>query len=174
MCRSPFRVPRWALLLLVAVLSACGSGAATEADRRLVLDGMIEEVRTAFPDVPTATPADVAQWLAADDVVLVDVRSDEERAVSTLPGALTADDFEGRLEELAGRRVVAYCTIGRRSAEYAERMSELGVEVHNLEGSILAWTHDGGTLVADGQVTRELHVFGRRWDLAADGYRTTW
>ncbi|MDE2752464.1 MAG: rhodanese-like domain-containing protein, partial [Gemmatimonadota bacterium] len=92
----------------------------------------------------------------------------------TLPGAITSEEFEARLQELADRTVVAYCTIGRRSSEYVRRMARRGVDMLNLEGSVLAWTHAGGQLVNDGVPTRRLHVYGRRWNLAADGYQTIW
>jgi sodium/bile acid cotransporter 7 len=53
-------------------------------------------------------------------------------------------------------------------------MGRRGVDVLNLEGSVLAWTHAGGPLVRDGVSTKRLHVYGRRWNLAADGYETVW
>ena len=75
---------------------------------------------------------------------------------------------------MSGRRIVAYCTIGVRSSNFAREMAELGIEVSNLSGSILAWTHEGGALESDGRETERVHVYGPRWDLAADGYEMVW
>ncbi len=146
----------------------------SEAARRAVLERMIEDIREDYPDVPTITAGALRDSLGSGGIVLVDVRTDEERSVSTLPGAIGAEEFESRLKELAGRTVVAYCTVGVRSSNYSRQMLVRGVEVLNLEGSVLAWTHVRGQLVRDGAATDRVHVFGRRWNLAADGYRSVW
>ena len=170
--------PLLAAVATLAGLSAPGAAVAqsraAEAERRVVLERMVEEVGEDYPDVATISAAALRDALPEGDLVLVDVRTDAERRVSTLPGAITSEEFEARLQELAGRTVVAYCTIGRRSSEYVRRMARRGVDMLNLEGSVLAWTHAGGQLVNDGTPTRRLHVYGRRWNLAADGYQTIW
>lgn len=167
-----------AAALALALLSPFGTVAAqsrdTEEGRRLIMERMIEEIREDHPDVATISAAALREALPSGDFVLVDVRTERERRVSMLPGAIPASEFERRLAELAGRTVVAYCTIGARSSSYARRMGRSGVDVLNLEGSVLAWTHAGGPLVQGGAPTRRLHVYGRRWDLAADGYETVW
>ena len=158
----------------VAAAPASAQSPPTEAERRAALERMIEDIREDYPDVATITAAALRESLGSGDIVLVDVRTDRERGVSTLPGAISADEFESRQEELAGQTVVAYCTVGVRSSNYVREMRRRGVEVLNLEGSVLAWTHIGGQLVLDGMATDRVHVYGRRWNLAADGYRTTW
>ena len=104
------------------------------------------------------------------------MRALEGDALAFLPGAVSAKDFESRLEELLakGRTVVAYCTVGARSSAYARRMGERGIRVLNLEGGVLAWTHAGGDFVSAAGSTRRVHVAGRRWNLAADGYEAVW
>ncbi|MDE2784791.1 MAG: rhodanese-like domain-containing protein [Gemmatimonadota bacterium] len=179
MSQLPSRfVPLLAAFATLAGLSAPGVAAAqsraAEAERRVILERMVEEVGEDYPDVATISPVALRDALPEGDLVLVDVRTEAERRVSTLPGAITSEEFEARLQELAGRTVVAYCTIGRRSSEYVRRMARRGVDMLNLEGSVLAWTHAGGQLVNDGVPTRRLHVYGRRWNLAAAGYQTIW
>ena len=148
----------------------------TEAGRRAILERTVAAIKSDHPDVATITAAALREALPTGNFVLVDVRTDKEREVSTLPGAITAKDFESRLEELVaeGRTVVAYCTIGARSSSYARAMGKRGVKVLNLEGSVLAWTHAGGDFVSESGPTRRVHVYGRRWNLAADGYETVW
>lgn len=162
-----------ALLLPAAVLA---QDRKTEAGRRALVERMAAEIRADHPDVATITAAALKDSLADGNFILVDVRTDKERAVSTLPGAIAAKDFEARMEELLaeGRTVVAYCTIGARSSSYARRMGKRGIRMLNLEGSVLAWTHAGGEFVIGSAPTRRVHVYGRSWNLAADGYETVW
>ncbi len=175
-CRVAVALP--ALAAALALPPPFGTVAAqsrdTEEGRRLIMERMIEEIREDHPDVATISAATLREALPSGDFVLVDVRTERERRVSMLPGAIPAGEFERRLAELAGRTVVVYCTIGARSSAYAREMGRRGVDVRNLEGSVLAWTHAGGPLVHDGVPTRRLHVYGRRWNLAADGYETVW
>ena len=91
-----------------------------------------------------------------------------------IPGAISRDDFDADRARYAGSRIVAYCTIGARSGEFAAEIQQQGWKVRNLEGSILAWTHAGGELVGPDGPTKKVHVYGRRWNLAADGYEAVW
>lgn len=167
-------------VLLLAVLAAgpfaaCDPGSRPEAERLGAVHEMVEEVGAAFPDVATVSVRELMDLMKTPNaVVLVDVRTEEERSVSTLPGALSQSDFLSRMHELEGRTVVAYCTIGVRSSRFAREMAERGVEVANLAGSILAWTHEGGALMTETGGTNRLHVYGPSWALAADGYEALW
>jgi len=146
---------------------------------------MVEDVAERFPDVDNVTVAEVGRLLEKDSVVLVDVREPREREVSMISGAISAEEFERDPSRYADVAVVAYCTIGHRSSEYARRLTEAGHPVANLSGSILAWAHAGGPLVtggsqgaggsvAAGTPTTRLHVYGRQWDLAPAKYETIW
>lgn len=165
-----------ALACAVHVTGAHAQSPDTEAGRFALIGRMVEQIRAEYPDVPTITALSLRQALPTADFLLVDVRSEAEQAVSTLPGAITADEFEARMAEFgrSGRTLVAYCTIGARSSAYVRRMRQRGIDMVNLEGSVLAWTHAGGMLTDGDLPTRRLHVFGRRWNLAADGYETVW
>ena len=150
------------------------TGTASQDDKRRALEGMVSQVSRRFPDVQTITATTLRERLPADATVLVDVRSPAERAVSTLPGAITPEEFESRRDELGDCTVVAYCTVGARSSTYARRMGRKGIPVLNLEGSLLAWTHAGGDLTDGSAPTNRLHVFGPKWNLTADGYEGVW
>jgi sodium/bile acid cotransporter 7 len=86
---------------------------------------------------------------------------------------VTKKAFEANLladpRSLDDHVVVAYCTIGYRSAGYVEKLrSGRNMEAYNLRGSILAWTHAGGELEdQEKNVTKKVHVFGESWDLAS-------
>lgn len=168
----------WIAALACAMSAAAAQAQSpdTDAGRLALIGRMVEQIKADYPDVPTISAPSLRQALPSADVLLVDVRSEAERAVSTLPGAITAEEFEARMDEygLSGRTLVAYCTIGARSSAYARAMRQRGIDMINLEGSVLAWTHAGGMFTASNVPTKRLHVFGRRWNLAADGYETVW
>lgn len=106
--------------------------------------------------------------------LLVDCRTADERAVSTIPGAVSRDEFErgggpaAALRE--GRCVVPYCTVGLRSGNYALDLQRRhgGLEVRNSEG-ILLWSIDGGGLECGGAPTSRLHAFGPEFAVVRRG-----
>lgn len=77
------------------------------------------------------------------DTQLVDVREPEEFAAGTLPGAINIPlgQLAERTAELdSSRRVVLLCRSGRRSAEAAQFLTDIGFpDVVNLAGGILAF-----------------------------------
>ena len=89
---------------------------------------------------------EIAQWYDIDDLdegtIVLDVRSDEEYAASSIPGALhiPLDDLRGRLDELdVSSPIVVHCFSGQRSY-FAYRMLTLrGFTVRNLSGGIRSW-----------------------------------
>jgi len=95
------------------------------------------------------SPQLACQWWQSGDAVLVDVRSDAERAwVGFVPGALALawkqwpgmtlnPSFDAQLLAAvpAGKKVVMLCRSGIRSMATAQRATELGLEAYNiLEG----------------------------------------
>lgn len=165
------------LLFLVLAFAGCAvdTSRLSDVEKRERIEALYEGYRADFPTVPEISVDELRRRLSAEDApVLVDVRAEEERQVSTLPGALSREEFEARREQFAGRDVVTYCTIGYRSGLYARELAEQGVDVLNLRGSILSWTHGAGDLQRGGRPTREVHVYGRKWNLAADDYEPVW
>lgn len=133
------------------------------------------DYRRAFPGVPDVDVWTLQRWLdEGRDLVLVDVRTERERAVSTLPGAIPAASVDADPEAYRGEVLVAYCTIGYRSGGWAEARREEGLDVRNLRGSILAWTHTGRDLAGPDGPTRRVHVYGSAWDLGRTDYEAVW
>jgi len=145
-----------------------------DAARRAAIEAMVTRYRAAYPDVPELGVADYQALAASAEVLLVDVRPPAERAVSILPGAIPLGAVEADPASFAGRILVTYCTIGYRSGQAAQALREAGLDARNLRGSVLAWTHAGGALVGPDGPTRRVHVYGRRWDLVAEGYEAVW
>lgn len=129
-----------------------------------------------FPGLPQIEVDALARELAVPDappLVLLDVRTAREHAVSHLPGAHHAPDLPAALAVLAGRpadtRIVAYCSVGVRSARLAAALRERGFErVGNLRGSIFAWANRGLPLRDARGPVRQVHPFDAAWGRLLD------
>lgn len=106
-----------------------------------------------------------------DSVVLVDVRSEPEIAVSMLPGAITMAEFEQNRKKFAGRTVVPYCTVGGRSLIYSWKLAAQGIDARNYRGSLLGWCAAARPLVTrEGVETKKVHTYSRLFFKVPQGY----
>ena len=172
---------RFIVVAVIAVFSTCvgctQNTVKSQADRRSLVATMYEKYAAEFPQVKGIAVEDLQQLQQqSKKIVLVDVRSPKEREVSIIPGAIALEEFEKNLEQYSNSdaMIVAYCTIGYRSGRYAEKLRQQGINIFNLEGSLLAWSHSQGDLVNDVGLTKQIHVYGRQWELAADNYEPVW
>lgn len=165
-------------LLGMASLLGCGGARHAElsdGEREARMRDMYEDYAAAFPDVPDVDVETLLAWQKEKDVLLIDARSEAEQAVSRIPGAISRETFEETHGEHAEGPVVVYCTIGYRSARYADELRSNGWEAYNLAGSVLAWAHEGKTFVTPkGVQTERVHVYGARWNLLPRGYEAVW
>ena len=126
-------------------------------------------IRRMFPRVKQVSPRELTAWLNGperNNPQLLDVRTQEEFAISHLPGAkrvepnVAVEEIKRMLD--LKRPVVLYCAGGYRSARLAQRLTRAGVaDVHNLEGAIFAWANEGLPLECDGQPATTIHTCGR-------------
>lgn len=90
---------------------------------------------------------EVAAELAADRIVLVDVREPRETAVERIPGSvlLPLSVFDpADIPDPAGRDVVFSCATGRRSVRASEIAQAAGLPYRShLAGGIVAWKAAG-------------------------------
>jgi len=136
---------------------------------------MYHQYAEEFPLVEGITVSELQKLQQQDQkLILVDVRSPRERAVSYIPGAITTEEFEHNLEQYQNEKIIVYCTIGYRSGKYAQKMQRQGIRVLNLEGSLLAWSHIQGQLINQIGATKKVHVFGRQWQLTSEDYQPVW
>ena len=144
--------------------------------KRRKIEAMYEKSRQKFfPDVPEITVEELRDRLSdADRLVVVDVRTPNEQAVSMIPGAVTAQEFERDREQHRESTIVAYCTVGHRSGLFAKTLGDNGFEALNLRGAILAWTHAEGALENQDGPTRRIHVWGPKYSFEAEGYDPVW
>ncbi len=143
-----------------------------ETKHREVLRQMMEQNRRAFTEADEVDVVKVRELMGQKKCVLVDVRTDVERQVSIIPGAISTVEFEQNIKDYVGRSVVCYCTIGYRSAQYAEAMKQRGHSIASFNGSIIAWCQAGQKLTTpEGRDTTRVHVYGPKWNLLPPEYQ---
>ena len=148
--------------------------AKSDEAKRERIEAIYRRSKRSFPKIADLTAEELQRRLAGENMVVVDVRSPEEQAVSMIDGAITSDEFEAGLDAYEGATVVAYCTLGHRSGLYVQELQSRGWTALNLIGAIVAWTHGGGALVDGDGPTRMVHVWDRRYNLTAGGYQPVW
>ena len=133
-------------------------------------EAFAREADAAYPDAPTISAAAAVEL--GSKLTFVDVRSEAERAVSIIPGALRLDQLPAAA---TGQVVIVYCTVGVRSGAATEDLITRGFQARNLRGGVLAWTAEGGAMVdASGKPTRRVHVYGKPWAKLPKGYEAVW
>lgn len=98
-------------------------------------------------DAKTITPDALLEALKTkqDEILVLDVRTDEEYAKGHVPGAvhIPYDQLQGRIGEVKAReadRIVVYCESGRRAGKAEATLQEAGfAEVYDLEGHMKGW-----------------------------------
>ncbi|MCL4671477.1 MAG: rhodanese-like domain-containing protein [Sphingomonadaceae bacterium] len=126
--------------LAVALLAGACSPAADAADDAAT-------VPVAGANVTTLDSAELAQLVEAGAVRLIDVRTPEEFAEGSIPGAVNVplDRFDpATIIDEPGKETVLFCRSDRRSGLAAEKLAaQRGAAVRHLDGGILAWMADG-------------------------------
>jgi rhodanese-related sulfurtransferase len=127
------------LLAVLGLISACGQGNFENID----VQGF-------------------AELIADSSVVILDVRTAAEFAEGHIQGAILIDQGQSDFVEKAkavlpidkggvrdvdniaeGTRIAIYCRSGRRSANAAGKLGEVGYKCVNLKGGIIAWKEAG-------------------------------
>jgi NADPH-dependent 2,4-dienoyl-CoA reductase/sulfur reductase-like enzyme/rhodanese-related sulfurtransferase len=100
------------------------------------------------------------QWHELDaaldrGAVLVDVRTANEFAAGSMPGAVNIplDELRERHVELVGRPLVVHCQVGQRGHTAARLLTQLGHEVTNLDGGYTTWAAGMSTLDREPELT---------------------
>ena len=86
-----------------------------------------------------------AELIEDTSVVVLDVRTAVEFAEGHIQGAILIDQGQSDFVEKAkatlpiDKKIAIYCRSGRRSANAAGRLADVGYKCVNLKGGILAW-----------------------------------
>jgi rhodanese-related sulfurtransferase len=97
----------------------------------------------------TIEVSELSSTLANKNVLLVDVRNDDEVARGIIAGAIHIQlaTLPLAYEKLAkAESVVFYCHSGIRSAHAADFAASKGIKSVNLIGGVVAWVKAGNTL----------------------------
>ena len=163
-------------LLLVAAIAGVvllGSPAVTRGPTSL--RATVDDIAQRWPEIGHITPAQVAPLSDNRKVLLFDVRQDAEYAVSHLPGAILVKPGTSRAafldlygNDVKGKRVVFYCSVGVRSSTLASKVARDlkargAVAVDDLSGGIFAWHGEGLPLVDAKGPTEFVHPFDSSW-----------
>ena len=96
-----------------------------------------------------------AELIADSDVVILDVRKADEFAEGHIRGAILIDQFKSDFVEQAkanlpkNKTIAIYCRSGRRSANAAGKLADVGYKCVNLKGGIIAWKEAGMPVTTD-------------------------
>ena len=93
-----------------------------------------------------AVDVETARQMALDDgYIILDVRTERERRQGYPPGSIhmLLDTIPERIDELRGKKVLAFCRSGNRSGAAARFLNQHEIEAHNVEGGIIAWSRAG-------------------------------
>jgi rhodanese-related sulfurtransferase len=86
-----------------------------------------------------------AKLLTDTSVVVLDVRTSSEYAEGHIQNSILIDQGQSDFVEKAKatlplhKKIAVYCRSGRRSANAASRLAEVGYKCVNLKGGIMAW-----------------------------------
>ena len=86
-----------------------------------------------------------AELIADSNVVILDVRKADEFTEGHIKGAVLIDQFQSDFVEQAQAKlpkdkiIAIYCRSGRRSANAAGKLADVGYKCVNLKGGIIAW-----------------------------------
>ncbi len=96
-----------------------------------------------------------AELIADSGVVILDVRTAAEFAEGHIQGAILIDQGQSDFVEKAksalpiDKKIAIYCRSGRRSANAAGKLADIGYKCVNLKGGIIAWKDAGKPVVTD-------------------------
>lgn len=144
------RIKLLVVLAAILVLAACSAPrngpASSAAPAASTAESSQAEVDLAsLPrDVDVQTTAGLR---GREDVVILDVREQDEWDAGHIPGALfiPMSEIQGRLSEVPkDKTVIVQCRSGNRSSQVTDYLVQQGfTNVHNMAGGIKAWESAG-------------------------------
>lgn len=100
-----------------------------------------------IPSYTDVTPEEAYEMISQQEVMVLDVRTQEEYNSGHISNALLipVSELESRLHELSpSDHILVYCRSGHRSEEAAHILVASDfIHVYNLEGGILQWQAQG-------------------------------
>lgn len=101
--------------------------------------------------------------------ITVDIRSDEEREVSTMQGAISRQEFEANFKTAyADQDIICFDTVGYLAAAYCACLRKKGTKNirYLADGGFLGYVLHGGVIVKpDGTSTVDIHTYNEMLSL---------
>lgn len=130
----------------------CGDAPTITTVEEVAAACQIGSADTAGTEVRDISAREFVRMQAERAVILIDVRTSQERQVCVMPDAIHIPlaDFSERLHEIPrGQTVVIHCKSGQRSRTACDLLLRAGYQdVVNLAGGILAWIDETGAPLA--------------------------
>lgn len=110
--------------------------------------GLIGCNEASEPKITTISAEEMQSLLEAENVKLIDVRTEKEYKEGSIPGAQNIDflspTFQNDIKSLdKNEPVIVYCNTGKRSLRCAEELVKQGfVKIYDLEGGYSKWKHE--------------------------------
>jgi predicted sulfurtransferase len=153
----------WILLFCITYQFSFGQG------KDIAFDKMLTEYYK--NTVPTISAEKLNQLMSQNKpIVLLDTRSGKEYEVSKIKGAIHTGflsfNYNSIENELKGKTVIVYCTIGARSETVGEKVlnKDTTHTVYNLYGGIVNWKNSGFEVVdGENKPTENVHVYSKSW-----------
>ena len=167
------------LLLAAPFIVACGqkqNEMLNQESQWQKIETMFDEYKNNyFPKVPSFTVEELMNKMDDRNLVIVDVRSPEERSVSFIPTSITKEEYEKNKGKYGDVNIITYCTIGYRSGLYAKKLRERKINARNLKGGVLAWAHHRNHFTdKEGRTKKKIHIYGKDWALVPEEYEAVW
>jgi len=163
------------LVALLVALSFIAPQIAT-ARAPFTLDAVRAQVRKDYGSVAQLSAKALVNIMRKEEeFLLLDVREDNEFAVSRIAGAERVDpgiwrkSFMARFgDHVRGKNVVFYCSVGLRSSRLvanvqAALMEQGAKHVFNLDGGVFAWHNENRALENAKGATDYVHPFDAHW-----------
>jgi rhodanese-related sulfurtransferase len=112
-----------------------------------------------------------------EKTIVFDVREKNEFDVSHLPQAIQVDPeisnqsfISNYKEQVTGKDIVFYCSVGQRSSVLASRLKSALIEqgatkVYNLKGGVFRWSNEKKELIQGKKPTQFIHPYNLLWGL---------
>ena len=142
----------------------------SDHQKLMTINSIVGKLSEKFPQVKSFSPEEAQDLFAQGKIVFVDVRSNEERSVSSLPDAISLNDFQKHQTKGTDVIYVFYCDLGHRSAALVQKYQKQNISVGLLSGGIQNWVHHKGQVFNEHKAVKKIHIYAPKWDLLPADY----
>jgi rhodanese-related sulfurtransferase len=167
------------LSIVTLLLVTAGVAKADMKEKTFTLKNIHQNIVDDYKSVKHISRQKLIEVLGSEnrsDVLIFDVREKEEFIVSHLKGAkqLSPSIWKSSFlkkygEQVKGKKIIFYCSVGVRSTKMADYLSqslkEQGAkEIYNLEEGIFGWANKGQALFKSAaETTTKVHPYNSHW-----------